>query len=150
VSSAVCDGEASGAHGKQRSIGRRSQIGVAGLALRKGQPSSAESDFLTQYGQGSFEFEDARAALRRAVVPLVHASDGKGIFQEAGCGDCHTLVAAGASGTVGPNLDDAKPSKELVVRKLTGDLGVMSSFKGKLSSAQVQAVADFVSQNAGK
>ena len=126
------------------------KLRVLVVALRKGQLSSAESDFLTQYGQGSFEFGDALTTLRRAGVPLVRASDGKGIFEEAGCGDCHTLVATGASGTVGPNLDDAQPSRSLVVRKLNGDLDVMSAFSGKLTSAQIAAVADFVSQNAGK
>jgi cytochrome c oxidase subunit 2 len=34
------------------------------------------------------------------------ASAGKAVFTgAAGCGGCHTLAAAGASGTVGPNLD---------------------------------------------
>jgi mono/diheme cytochrome c family protein len=129
--------------------GAARKLGVLVVALRKQQPSSAESDFLILYGQGSFEFQEALASLRQAGVPLVRATDGKGIFEEAGCGDCHTLAATGASGTVGPNLDDAKPSKALVVRKLTGEVGVMSSFKGKLSGAQIQAVADYVSQNAG-
>ncbi len=37
------------------------------------------------------------------------------IFAAAGCGGCHTLAAdAGSNGAVGPNLDEAKPSKELV------------------------------------
>ena len=130
--------------------GAAHQLGLLTAALRKGQPSSAESDFLAQYGQGSFEFQDALAALRRAGVPLVSASDGKGIFEEAGCGSCHTLAATGAAGTVGPNLDEAKPSKGLVVRKLTSGQGVMVSFKGKLTTAQVQSVAYFVSQHAGK
>src|SRR3954469_5878454 len=37
------------------------------------------------------------------------ATAGKQVFAKAGCGGCHTLDAAGASGTVGPNLDEAKP-----------------------------------------
>ena len=35
-------------------------------------------------------------------------TDGESIFIQ-NCGGCHTLAAAGTSGTVGPNLDDAKP-----------------------------------------
>ena len=32
---------------------------------------------------------------------------GKDVFTAAGCGSCHTLEAAGSSGSVGPDLDDA-------------------------------------------
>ena len=77
-------------------------------------------------------------------------ADGKAIFAEAGCGGCHTLKAAGASGNVGPNLDDAKPSKELVIDRVTNGKGVMPSFKSSYSAEQIAAVADFVSKNAGK
>ena len=77
-------------------------------------------------------------------------TDGKAIFASAGCVGCHTLAAAGATGTVGPNLDDAKPSKELVLDRVTNGKGGMPSFKGQLSQAQIEAVATFVSQNAGK
>ena len=76
--------------------------------------------------------------------------DGKAIFAEAGCGGCHTLKAGGGSGNVGPNLDDAKPSKELVIERVTNGMGVMPSFKGDYSAEQIAAVADFVSKNAGK
>ena len=78
------------------------------------------------------------------------ATGGKTIFATAGCTGCHTLKAAGSSGTVGPNLDDAKPSKELVIDRVTNGQGGMPSFKGQLSEAQIQAVADYVSSNAGK
>jgi cbb3-type cytochrome c oxidase subunit III len=76
--------------------------------------------------------------------------DGKAIFDEAGCGGCHTLKAAGATGTVGPNLDEAKPSKDRVIERVTNGKGVMPSFKGSYSAEQIAAVADFVSKNAGK
>jgi cbb3-type cytochrome c oxidase subunit III len=76
--------------------------------------------------------------------------DGKAIFAEAGCGGCHTLAAAGTSGNVGPNLDDAKPSKELVTERVTNGKGVMPSFKDSYSKEQIEAVAEFVSSNAGK
>jgi mono/diheme cytochrome c family protein len=77
-------------------------------------------------------------------------TDGKAIFASAGCIGCHTLKAADATGTVGPNLDDAKPPKELVIDRVTNGRGGMPSFKGQLSEAQIEAVATFVSQNAGK
>ena len=36
------------------------------------------------------------------------AAAGEAVFASAGCGGCHTLEAAGASGAVGPNLDDVE------------------------------------------
>jgi mono/diheme cytochrome c family protein len=77
-------------------------------------------------------------------------TDGKAIFESAGCSGCHTRAAAGSTGTVGPNLDDVKPSKELAVDRVTNGQGGMPSFKGQLSEAQIEAVATFVAENAGK
>ena len=37
---------------------------------------------------------------------------GKSVFTSAGCSSCHTLQEAGATGTVGPNLDDVLPGKD--------------------------------------
>ena len=34
-----------------------------------------------------------------------HAS-GHAVFVRMGCGSCHTLAAAGSTGSIGPNLDD--------------------------------------------
>ena len=76
--------------------------------------------------------------------------DGKQIFASAGCTGCHTLKDAGSTGTVGPNLDDAKPPKALVVERVTNGMGAMPSFKGQLSEAEIEAVADYVSSAAGK
>ena len=44
---------------------------------------------------------------------------GEEVFASTGCGACHTLSAAGSSGTVGPNLDEAAPSYELAVERVT-------------------------------
>jgi mono/diheme cytochrome c family protein len=75
---------------------------------------------------------------------------GAKVFADAGCKNCHTLKAAGASGTVGPNLDQLQPSAALVTKQVNNGGGVMPSFKGKLSAAQIKAVADYVSSVAGK
>ena len=77
-------------------------------------------------------------------------TDGKAIFASAGCGGCHTLADAGSDGTVGPNLDEAKPSKELAVDRVTNGRGGMPSFKDQLSEEQIAAVAEYVSSAAGK
>jgi mono/diheme cytochrome c family protein len=77
-------------------------------------------------------------------------TDGAAIFKGAGCAGCHTLAAAGATGTTGPNLDQLKPAMDIVVRQVTNGGAVMPAFKGKLSPAQIQAVAKYVSSSAGK
>jgi len=82
-------------------------------------------------------------------VTAERPTDGKSIFT-TNCGSCHTLADAGTSGAVGPNLDAAKPPKELVVDRVTNGQGAMPSFKGSLDAEQIQAVADYVSGAAGK
>jgi len=77
------------------------------------------------------------------------APDGKQIFA-SNCASCHTLKAAGATGTVGPNLDAAKPSESKAETQVTNGGGVMPAFKGTLTPAEIKAVAKFVSSNAGK
>jgi mono/diheme cytochrome c family protein len=76
-------------------------------------------------------------------------AEGKTVFAKAGCGSCHTLADAGASGTVGPNLDEAKPAKALVVDRVTHGKNVMPSFQGQLSAREIEAVAAYVSTVAG-
>jgi mono/diheme cytochrome c family protein len=78
------------------------------------------------------------------------APDGKAVFASAGCGGCHTLKDAGTSGTVGPNLDQLKPSESTVEHQVETGGGVMPSFKGRLTPAQIAAVAKYVSSVAGK
>ena len=78
------------------------------------------------------------------------AAAGKAVFTSAGCVGCHTLADAGATGTVGPNLDEAKPDAALVVERVTNGKGPMPPFKGQLTDKQIQDVAAYVSSVAGK
>jgi len=73
------------------------------------------------------------------------AAAGKEVFASAGCGGCHTFSAAGSSGGIGPNLDDASPSFDKVVTQVTNGGGAMPSFSDKLTPQQIQDVAAFVS-----
>ena len=61
-----------------------------------------------------------------------------------------TLAAAGAKGTVGPNLDQLKPDQKRVERQVTNGGAAMPAFKGRLTATQIAAVAKFVSSAAGK
>jgi mono/diheme cytochrome c family protein len=75
-------------------------------------------------------------------------TSGKDIFV-ANCGSCHTLSAAGTTATVGPNLDQLKPAFARVQTQVINGGAIMPAFKGKLTPAQIKAVATYVSSNAG-
>jgi mono/diheme cytochrome c family protein len=78
------------------------------------------------------------------------SAQGKKVFASAGCKGCHTLKDAGATGSVGPNLDEVKPDTATVKRQVINGGGPMPAFKGKLSNAQIDAVSSYVSSVAGK
>jgi len=110
--------------------------------LVKGQDAIDVAAYVASVaGQGGFSAGGGFASL---------GTDGAAIFKGAGCAGCHTLAAAGATGTTGPNLDQLKPSMAIVVTQVTNGGAVMPAFKGKLSPAQIQAVARYVSSSAGK
>jgi len=75
-------------------------------------------------------------------------AQGKQVFLSAGCAGCHTLADAGATGTVGPDLDAAAPSASLVAERVRDGKGVMPSFVGSLDDAEIAAVAAYVSDAA--
>jgi len=78
--------------------------------------------------------------------------NGAAIFTGIGCAGCHTLKAAGSTGTTGPNLDQLASALTLAIvsHQVTVGGGVMPSFKGTLTPAQIQAVAKYVVSVAGK
>jgi mono/diheme cytochrome c family protein len=83
--------------------------------------------------------------------PAAAATDpGASVFTANGCAACHTLAVAKASGKIGPNLDKTKPSQAKVISIVTKGKGAMPAFKGRLSTAQIKAVATYISKNAGK
>ena len=77
------------------------------------------------------------------------AGGGEQLFSD-NCASCHTLAAAGASGKVGPDLDQLQPGPDLVTKQVNSGGGAMPSFKGKLTDDQIKQIADYVSANAGK
>ncbi len=74
---------------------------------------------------------------------------GKAVFLSAGCSGCHTLKDAGSTGTVGPNLDDAKPPLSLAVLRVTHGAGAMPNFSGQLSTKQIADVTAYVVKASG-
>jgi mono/diheme cytochrome c family protein len=82
---------------------------------------------------------------------------GKALFASNGCAGCHTFEAAGSTGAVGPNLDEALEGKdaEFVHRSIVEpnaevaegyNAGVMPSFQ-QLSEDQVNDLVAFLTQS---
>jgi cytochrome c6 len=77
---------------------------------------------------------------------------GKKVFLELSmpqCGLCHTLADAGATGPVGPNLDDLMPTADRVRTAVTNGIGPMPPNQD-LTKEQVDAVAAYVAAVTGK
>jgi cbb3-type cytochrome c oxidase subunit III len=79
----------------------------------------------------------------------VTGTDGETIFKSK-CGSCHTLKAAGTTGTQGPNLDLLKPTFARAKAQVISGGGIMPAFKGILTDAQIEAVAKYVAEHAGR
>ncbi len=102
----------------------------------------------------------------RAAAPPAHpgmtgmsgmgVTRGKGVFLSAGCGACHTFVAAGTKATVGPNLDTTlKGKSSAFVRESILDpnatiasgyhAGVMSTtYRSQLTMRQIADLVAFL------
>jgi cbb3-type cytochrome c oxidase subunit III len=113
--------------------------------LLKGQDAIDVAAYVASVaGQGGYTTAGGFASL---------GTNGEAIFKGAGCAGCHTLAAAGATGTTGPNLDQlaSRLTVPIVVHQVTTPPpGIMPAFKGRLSPAQIQAVAQYVVSSAGK
>jgi mono/diheme cytochrome c family protein len=95
-----------------------------------------------------------------AQAGLAGATTGEQIFTAAGCAGCHKLSKAGATGNIGPDLNDLASSPDIkgnpedYVRESIVDpdkvvaqgfnAGVMPSFDGKLTDKQVEALVQYL------
>ena len=80
-----------------------------------------------------------------AAITAAAEEDGRKLFTSVtpACALCHTLADAGATGAIGPSLDELKPDRERVVKALRTGIGQMPAFT-HLTEEQVQALARYV------
>jgi len=72
---------------------------------------------------------------------------GKALFSTdaiPACAICHTLADAGAEGAIGPDLDELKPGKDVILKVLQEGMGAMPPFADTMSDEDKQAVADYI------
>jgi len=102
------------------------------------------------------------AGVPGAKPPEVEGGPGAQVFASSGCGSCHTLAAANAGGTVGPDFDEVLPGQsaaeieESIVdpeAKITKGYpaGVMPhTFGEELSEEELKQLIEFLMESAGK
>jgi mono/diheme cytochrome c family protein len=90
------------------------------------------------------------------------APPGAQVFLAQGCGSCHTLAAANATGTVGPDLDEVIPGQDAqqVEQSIIDpdaqlsqgfSAGIMPmTYEQDLTPQELGDLVDFLSQSAGK
>jgi cbb3-type cytochrome c oxidase subunit III len=105
----------------------------------------AEADAVAAYVATVAADPEAEVALPAGAG----GNDPKLLF-ESNCGSCHTLADAGTSGTIGPNLDQAKPSLQKAITQITNGGGGMPAFKGQLMQAQIRALAQYLVRVTGQ
>ena len=76
---------------------------------------------------------------------------GRQLFSDYGCGSCHSLADAGATGHVGPSFDgDTNLTPGFVTDRVTNGQGAMPAFGGQMSPQEIGAIAAYVTHAAGK
>ena len=123
-------------------VTRASGLGFAALAMAAafavGQPSAAQ---------------DAAPAVAKPAADDAAAKVDKGrtLFANYGCGSCHSLGDAGATGHVGPSFDgDQNLTVPFVVDRVSHGQGAMPAFAGQLSPEEIDDLATYVTSVAGR
>lgn len=60
------------------------------------------------------------------------------------CAICHALQDAGATGAIGPDLDELKPDAERIKKVLHEGMGAMPSFADSLDQEAIDAIVAYV------
>jgi mono/diheme cytochrome c family protein len=120
-------------------------LGLLGAGCLDGTETTATADTVV----GQLPSSNAPAADLPALKLKGDPAAGKEVLTSAGCVGCHTHAAAGSTGTVGPNLDQAKPNTARVVTRVTLGQGAMPPFGKQLTPQQIADVAAFVTQSTG-
>jgi mono/diheme cytochrome c family protein len=130
----------------QSSVQEQAESAVEGA---QSQVESAMSEAQSAIEEATSEAGSAVEEATSEVAAGGDAAAGKEVFT-ANCAACHTLADAGATGAVGPNLDDAAPDQATVEAKVRTGGGGMPAFEGQLSDDEIANVAAYVSSVAGQ
>jgi len=118
----------------------------------------------TGCGGGGSSSSSSTTVSRPASQPSKPASapSGKSVFADSGCGACHTLADAGASGKVGPDLDKVLKGKsatfirqsivepDAVIAKGYPAHVMPTGFGDRLGKAKLDALVRYLESTAAK
>jgi len=100
------------------------------------------------------------AGVPGAAPPKVPGGPGAQVFASNGCGGCHTLAAANAGGTVGPDLDGTQGLPPSIIRQSIVDPNATvasgyppnvmpDNYESMLSPTELQQLVEFIVKSAG-
>lgn len=125
-------------------------------------PSPAETmDEMAAASQQTEDAAEGGTAPAQAAKDAAASVDGEALFTDQGCAGCHALKAAGATGTVGPDLDTALASDDVAsIEEMIVDpeaeiakgfpAGVMpSDYSQQLSPPELDALVQFIADAVG-
>lgn len=115
---------------------------VALIAIPAAQVGCGDDD-----DGGSTEATTAATATEATTTEGAGGDVGEELFV-SGCGSCHTLAAAGTTGTDGPNLDDLAPHPKDEVLEVIAE-GPETMPADIYTGEEAEQVADYVSSAAG-
>jgi mono/diheme cytochrome c family protein len=121
-----------------------------GKESHESEAAAPETPVQTQTGVTQTQGSATTSTPTETGATAADLAAGKAVFEKGACGGCHVLADAGSKGTVGPDLDTLKPDEATVAHQVENGGGAMPAFKGTLSDTEIQAVAVYVSQVAGK
>jgi mono/diheme cytochrome c family protein len=124
----------------------------AALAIAAiGGASSAQDKSKAAAAAAALPVTGAPAANDPAAAGSAQLDKGRDLFTNYGCGNCHTLGDAGATGHVGPALDgNANLSQDFIVGRVTNGQGMMPSFAGQMSADEINTLAAYIMKVAQK
>lgn len=94
-----------------------------------------------------------------AVRARTDEHSGRAVFARMGCGSCHTLAAASAFGSIGPNLDArlARHTRESLVARITassapaeGFTVMPTDFGSRMNARELDALVRFLLASRGE
>jgi mono/diheme cytochrome c family protein/uncharacterized cupredoxin-like copper-binding protein len=119
--------------------------GLLGVGVKVAATSTASTGGGTTSGGAGAQTGGGGGAVAAETL-LGDPAAGAAVFSGADppCGTCHTMRAAGATGGVGPNLDNAKPGQQTVISFVTNGTGVMPAYGSQLNTTQINNLASYV------
>jgi cytochrome c6 len=108
---------------------------AAALALASaGAGTVVDSAYPAYAGSGEASAADARRLFAKDAVPP--------------CALCHTMKHAGATGEIGPSLDELRPDAQRVITVIRNGIGQMPAYTS-LSEKEIEAIAHYVARYSG-